>query len=148
MFQYIRKAIKKIRRRYERNWQRRNLPKAAPSVAEAILPLDSDTYTIAPNHLKEMMDNSQSFFLLLDVREKWEYEMVHIPGAMLIPLGELPRRFREITPGIEIVVYCHWGMRSLDAAFLLQQLGFKSVKSLVGGIDRWAQEIDTQILRY
>ena len=39
-------------------------------------------------------------------------------------------------------------MRSLDAAFLLQQLGFKSVKSLVGGIDRWAQEIDTQLLRY
>ena len=39
-------------------------------------------------------------------------------------------------------------MRSLDAAFLLQQLGFKSVKSLVGGIDRWAAEIDTEILRY
>ena len=148
MFQYIRKAIKKIRRRYVRNLQRRDLPKAAPSVAEAILPLDSDTYTIAPSHLKEMMDDSQSFFLLLDVREEWEYEMVHIPGAILIPLGELPRRFREITPGVEIVVYCHWGMRSLDAAFLLQQLGFKSVKSLVGGIDRWAQEIDTRILRY
>lgn len=87
-------------------------------------------------------------FVLLDVREKWEYEMVHIEGAILIPFGELPRRFREITPTIEIVVYCHWGMRSLDAAFLLQQLGFKAVKSLVGGIDRWAQEIDTQILRY
>ena len=147
MFQYIRKAIKKIRRRYARNLQRRNLPKAAPSVAEAILPLDSDTYTIAPSHLKEMMDQDKPF-VLLDVREKWEYEMVHIEGAILIPFGELPRRFREVTPGVEIVVYCHWGMRSLDAAFLLQQLGFKSVKSLVGGIDRWAQEIDTQILRY
>ena len=147
MFQYIRKALKKIRRRYIRNSQRRNLPKAAPSVAEAILPLDSDTYTIAPSHLKEMMDQDKSF-VLLDVREKWEYEMVHIEGAILVPFGELPRRFREITPRIEVVVYCHWGMRSLDAAFLLQQLGFKSVKSLVGGIDRWAQEIDTQILRY
>ncbi|MDE0401555.1 MAG: rhodanese-like domain-containing protein [Candidatus Poribacteria bacterium] len=147
MFQYIRKAIKKIRRRYVRNWQRRNLPKAAPSVAEAILPLDSDTYTIAPRHLKEMIDQDKPF-VLLDVREKWEYEMVHIERAILIPFGELPRRFREVTPGIEIVVYCHWGMRSLDAAFLLQQLGFKSVKSLVGGIDQWAQEIDTDILRY
>ncbi len=147
MFQYIRKALKKIRRRYIRNSQRRNLPKAAPSVAEAILPLDSDTYTIAPSHLKEMMGQDKPF-VLLDVREKWEYEMVHIEGAILVPFGELPRRFREITPRIEVVVYCHWGMRSLDAAFLLQQLGFKSVKSLVGGIDRWAQEIDTQILRY
>lgn len=147
MFQYIRKAIKKIRRRYVRNLQRRNLPKAAPSVAEAILPLDSDTYTIAPGHLKEMIDQDKPF-VLLDVREKWEYEMVHIEGAILIPFGELPRRFREVTPGSEIVVYCHWGMRSLDVAFLLQQLGFKSVRSLVGGIDRWAQEIDTDILRY
>ena len=123
------------------------MPKAAPSVAEAILPLDADTYTITPSQLKEMMHTSKSF-VLLDVREKWEYEIVHIGGALLIPLGELPRRCREITPGIEVVVYCHWGMRSLDAAFLLQQLGFKSVKSLVGGIDRWAQEIDTQIPRY
>ena len=123
------------------------MPKAAPSVAEAILPLDADTYTITPSQLKEMMHTSKPF-VLLDVREKWEYETVHIEGALLIPLGELPRRCREITPGIEVVVYCHWGMRSLDAAFLLQQLGFKSVKSLVGGIDRWAEEIDTQIPRY
>ena len=147
MFKYIRKAVKKIQRRYMRNLERRNLPKAAPSVAEAILPLDADTYTITPNQLETMM-NAEKRFLLLDVRERWEYEMVHIEGAMLIPLGELPRRFREITPAVEVVVYCHWGMRSLDAAFLLQQLGFKSVKSLVGGIDRWAQEIDTQLLRY
>ena len=123
------------------------MPKAAPSVAEAILPLDADTYTITPTQLKEMMREDKPF-VLLDVRETWEYEMVHIAEAMLIPFGELPRRFREITPGIEVVVYCHWGMRSLDAAFLLQQLGFKSVKSLVGGIDRWAQEIDTEMLQY
>ena len=147
MFRYIKKILKNIQRRYISRVQRRNLPKAAPSVAEAILPLDSDTYTIAPSQLHEMISEGKPF-ILLDVREKWEYEIVHIEGAMLIPLGELPRRCREITPGVEVVVYCHWGMRSLDAAFLLQQLGFKSVKSLVGGIDRWAQEIDTQIPRY
>ena len=147
MFRYIKQAIKKIQRRYIRSQQRRNLPKAAPSVAEAILPLDADTYTIAPDQLKEMINEGKPF-ILLDVREKWEYEMVHIEGATLIPFSELPRRSREITPGVEVVVYCHWGMRSLDAAFLLQQLGFKSVKSLVGGIDQWAQEIDTQLRRY
>ncbi len=123
------------------------MPKVAPSVAEAILPLESDTYTIAPDQLKDMM-NKDVPFVLLDVREEWEYRMVHLEGTMWIPFGELPRRCDEITPGVEVVVYCHWGMRSLDAAFLLQQLGFKSVKSLAGGIDRWSQEIDTQILRY
>lgn len=147
MFRYIKQYLKKIQRRHTRSRERRNLPKAAPSVAEAILPLDADTYTIAPNQLKELIDEGKRF-ILLDVREQWEYEIVHIQGATLIPLGELPRRFREIAQGVEVVVYCHWGMRSLDAAFLLQQLGFKSVKSLVGGIDQWAQEIDTQLHRY
>ena len=147
MFRYIRKVVKKIRRQHIRNLQGRNLPKAAPSVSEAILPLDADTYTITPDQLKEMMDEGKPF-ILLDVREKWEYEMAHLEGATLIPLGELPRRFREITPAVEVIVYCHWGMRSLDAAFLLQQLGFKSVKRLLGGIDRWSQEIDSQIPRY
>lgn len=147
MFRYIKQTTKKIQRRLTKSRERRNLPKAAPSVAEAILPLDADTYTITPNQLKEIIDEGKRF-ILLDVREKWEYEMVHIEGATLIPLSELPRRFREITPGVEIVVYCHWGMRSLDAAFLLQQLGLKSVKSLVGGIDQWAEEIDTQLRRY
>ncbi len=147
MFRYIKQTLKKIQRRFTGSRERRNLPKAAPSVAEAILPLDADTYTITPNQLKEIIDEGKRF-ILLDVREKWEYEMVHIEGATPIPLSELPRRFREITPGVEIVVYCHWGMRSLDAAFLLQQLGFKSVKSLVGGIDQWAEEIDTQLRRY
>lgn len=139
--------LKKNWQRYFKSLRDRKLPKVAPSVAEAILPLESDTYTIAPDQLKDMM-NKDVRFVLLDVREEWEYRMVHLEGAMWIPFGELPRRCDEITPGVEVVVYCHWGMRSLDAAFLLQQLGFKSVKSLAGGIDRWSQEIDTQILRY
>lgn len=147
MFKRIKKALKRSWRQYIRGFRDRKLPKVAPSVAEAILPLESDTYTIAPDQLKDMMDKDTRF-VLLDVREEWEYQMVHLEGAMWIPFGELPRRCGEITQGVEVVVYCHWGMRSLDAAFLLQQLGFKSAKSLVGGIDRWAQEIDTQMLRY
>ena len=147
MFEYIKKALRKIWWRFIVNVRDPKLPKAAPSVAEAILPLDSDTYTITPRHLKEMM-NAGEPFILLDVREEWEYQMVHLEGAISIPFGELLKRFREIKPGNEVVVYCHRGMRSLDAAFLLQQLGFKSVKRLLGGIDRWAQEIDTRILRY
>ena len=147
MFNAIQKAVKKIWRRCTGNFRNPKLPKVAPSVAEAILPLETDTYTIAPNQLKDMIDRGTPF-VLLDVREEWEYQMVHLEGALWIPFGELPRRCGEITPGVEVIVYCHWGMRSLDAAFLLQQLGFKSAKSLIGGIDRWALEIDTQLPRY
>ncbi len=147
MFEYIRKTLRKIWWHFTAPARDRELPKAAPSVVEAILPLDTDTYTITPRHLREMMHGGKPF-VLLDVREEWEYQMVHLEGAISMPFGELLKRFREIKPGNEVIVYCHRGMRSLDAAFLLQQLGFKSVRRLLGGIDRWAQEIDTRVLRY
>ena len=147
MFKHITKTLRKIWWHFTTKARQRELPKAAPSVVEAILPVDTDTYTITPTHLKEMMNRGEPF-ILLDVREEWEYQMVHLENAISIPFGELLKRFREIKPGNKIVIYCHRGMRSLDAAFLLQQLGFKSVKRLLGGIDRWAEEIDPQILRY
>lgn len=123
------------------------LPRVAPSVEEAILPYDPEENAILPNELKQMIDAGRDF-VLLDVREAWEYQLVHIDGAVSIPLGELPRRFRELSLVDEIVVYCHHGMRSLDAAYLLQQLGFKSVLSVAGGIDRWAREVDHELQRY
>ena len=123
------------------------IPRAAPSVEEAILPFDPEEYTVFPNELKQMIDADRDF-ILLDVREEWEYQLVHIEGAVSIPLGELPRRSRELSPVDEIIVYCHQGMRSLDAAYLLQQLGFKSVLSVVGGIDKWASEVDQNLQRY
>ena len=123
------------------------LPRVAPSVEEAILPFDPEEYAICPNELKQMMDAGREF-VLLDVRDEWEYKLVHIKGAVSIPLGELPKRFGELSPVDEIIVYCHHGMRSLDAAYLLQQLGFKSIFSVAGGIDRWAKEVDQNLQRY
>lgn len=147
MFKHIKKVLRKTCWYFTAKARDRKLPKAAPSVVEAIFPLDAETYTITPYHLKAMLNEGKSF-VLLDVREEWEYQMAHLEGAISIPFGELLKRFREIKPGSEVVVYCHWGMRSIDAAFLLQQLGFKSVKRLLGGIDRWSEEIDPQILQY
>ncbi len=147
MFKRIREVLHKIWDSARITSQNRGLPRAAPSVEEAILPYDPEEYTIHPLELKQMVDVGRDF-VLLDVREEWEYQLVHIKGAVSIPLGELPRRIRELTPIDEIVVYCHHGMRSLDAACLLQQLGFKSVLSVVGGIDRWASEIDPDLQRY
>ena len=147
MFRRIREMLHKIWDSLRTTSRNGALPKAAPSVEEAILPYAPEEFTIHPNELKYMIDSGRDF-VLLDVREEWEYQLVHIDGAVPIPLGELPKRFGELSPVDEIVVYCHHGMRSLDAAYLLQQLGFKSVLSVVGGIDQWASEIDQSLMRY
>lgn len=147
MFKRIKELLHKFWESAKINSRDKTIPRAAPSVEEAILPFDPEDYTILPHELKYMIDSGRDF-VFLDVRDEWEYELVHIEGAVSIPLGELPRRFRELEPVDEIIVYCHHGMRSLDAACLLQQLGFKSVLSVVGGIDRWASEIEYDLQRY
>jgi adenylyltransferase/sulfurtransferase len=147
MFNRIKELFHKIWDSARMKSRDRMIPRAAPSVEEAILPFDPEEYTVFPNELKQMIDSDRDF-ILLDVREEWEYQLVHIEGAVSIPLGELPRRSRELSPVDEIIVYCHHGMRSLDAAYLLQQLGFKSVLSVVGGIDKWASEVDRNLQRY
>ncbi len=86
--------------------------------------------------------------LLLDVREPFEAEIVRLPGSRLIPLGELPRRLAELDGRARVVAYCHRGTRSLQAAQLLRAAGFSGARSLRGGIDAWACEIDAEMTRY
>ncbi|HET7042468.1 MAG TPA: molybdopterin-synthase adenylyltransferase MoeB [Gemmatimonadales bacterium] len=86
--------------------------------------------------------------LVLDVREPWEWDVAHIDGSLHIPLGQLPARLREVDTRREVVTLCHHGMRSLAARELLLGAGFSRVKSLAGGIDQWAEEIDTAVARY
>ena len=85
---------------------------------------------------------------LVDVRELWEHEICRLDGAELIPMGELPARYQELLDSEDVVLYCHHGVRSLDAAVWLRQQGVKGAKSLAGGIDRWAQEIEPGLPRY
>ena len=86
--------------------------------------------------------------LLLDVREPHEYEIASIEGARLIPLGELPERLRELDDHAEIVTHCHHGARSLKALEILRAAGFSKVRSLKGGIDAWAVNVDPELPRY
>jgi rhodanese-related sulfurtransferase len=87
---------------------------------------------------------------LLDVRDDEEYAVAALPEATLIPLAQLPYRATEIAhwKEQEVVVYCHHGVRSLQAIRLLQGLGFNKLANLTGGIDRWAVEVDKQMKRY
>jgi sulfur-carrier protein adenylyltransferase/sulfurtransferase len=85
---------------------------------------------------------------ILDVRESFEAELCSIPGALLIPLGELPRRLDELDPEAELVVYCKSGSRSARAVSILREKGFKQARNLTGGILAWIDEVDPTLTRY
>jgi len=85
---------------------------------------------------------------LLDVREPQEWDITHLPGAKLIPLGEVPERVNELDSADEIVVYCHHGQRSQRAINFLKKVGFSRLKNLAGGIDSWAANVDHEMPRY
>jgi adenylyltransferase/sulfurtransferase len=86
--------------------------------------------------------------LLLDVRERPEASFASLPGAVLIPLGELPARLDELPREEPIVVYCHHGVRSARALELLEQAGFTRARHLTGGIDAWSVTVDPSVPRY
>ena len=86
--------------------------------------------------------------VLVDVREPREAEIAHIAGARLIPLRELPGRLAELPASAAIVTHCHHGPRSLKAREILKGAGFANVRSLAGGIDAWAREVDPEVPRY
>jgi len=86
--------------------------------------------------------------LLLDVRQPWENELAKLSESVLIPLDQLADRADELPRDRPIVVYCHHGIRSMNGAAILMQLGFSDVVSLAGGIDRWSLEIDPSVPRY
>jgi len=86
--------------------------------------------------------------VLLDVREPWEWNLCHLPGAILIPMHELPARLQELDKDAETVLICHHGVRSFHAARYLETLGFGNVVNLSGGVAAWADEVDPAMPRY
>ncbi len=101
--------------------------------------------------VKSRLDAGEPTFLL-DVRQPEEYAYCHLPGSVLIPLGELPRRVEEvqeaITPETLVVVYCHHGVRSISGMMILKQAGLEQAVSMSGGIDAWSLQIDPTVPRY
>jgi rhodanese-related sulfurtransferase len=85
---------------------------------------------------------------LLDVREPEEYRLARLPDATLIPLGDLIARQQELDPDIEMVVYCHHGIRSMKAVAYLRNAGFPLARNLRGGIDAWSLKVDPGVARY
>ncbi len=102
---------------------------------------------ITPQEVKAMMDERKPF-VLIDVREPHEYQICNIPGARLIPLGEVPQRMRELDSADEIVVLCRSGVRSARAVDLLMKSGFRKIHNLKGGILAWADQVDPSVPKY
>jgi len=114
---------------------------AAAEASEAPIP------AITVQELKQKLDAKEKFELI-DVREKFEWDIARIPGAKLIPLGELPSRMSELDSADEIVLQCKSGGRSAKALKLLREAGFGKLSNLTGGIEAWADQIDSSVPKY
>jgi rhodanese-related sulfurtransferase len=103
---------------------------------------------ISATELKRRMDEGDDI-QLIDVRQPDENAFAKIPGAKLIPLGDVLRRMNEINPSRETVIHCKMGGRSAKAIELLRQAGYAGeLKNLKGGITAWSNEVDPKVPKY
>ena len=103
--------------------------------------------SITARDLKAKLDRGDTF-KLIDVREPFEWDICRIPGATLIPLGQLPARLSELDSADEIVLQCKSGMRSAKALRMLQEAGFGKLWNVEGGIAAWADDVDPSVPKY
>ena len=101
---------------------------------------------LTPKEFKDYLLDDE--VILVDVREQWEFDICQIKGAILIPMGEIAISYENLDKDSKIALYCHSGVRSMHVADFLLSKDFDSVANLQGGIDAWAQEIDTTVERY
>ncbi len=103
-------------------------------IPTSILPPMSESSEVTPAAANEAVGNGA---MLIDVREQWEYDELHIPGAVLIPLGELPNRVSEIPVDRDVYVHCRMGGRSARAVDYLRTFGHPRSYNVTGGIEAW-----------
>ncbi len=103
---------------------------------------------VTVQEMKRALDDSKLGIKVIDVREPDEFQIAHVAGVPLIPLGALPQRFTELDPNQHLYVHCKSGVRSLKAVQFLKEQGFKYAKSVKGGIAAWSDEIDHSVPKY
>ena len=107
--------------------------------------LDSAIVEIEPVELARMM-TERSDLLLLDVREDWERELSRIDPSSHFPLGKFsspdgPTLPADFEPGREVAVYCKAGVRSMIACQALEEMGYRKLYNLSGGMMRWLEDV-------
>jgi sulfur-carrier protein adenylyltransferase/sulfurtransferase len=106
-----------------------------------------NTMDMTVKELKERMDRGDAP-VLIDVREPYEHAICSIPGARLIPTGQLAQHLAELDPAAEIVVHCKSGSRSARAVEMMRARGFENPRNLAGGVLAWVTEIDPTQSKY
>lgn len=105
--------------------------------------------TITPLELKHKQESGEDF-LLVDVREPHEYEIVKIPGSVLIPKDRIlsGEAFSELPQDKPLVLHCKSGARSAEALAALHKAGFSDAVHVGGGVLAWAREVDPSLPTY
>ena len=114
---------------------------------DGVRPAPEELENVTVEELKSRIDQKADF-VLVDVREPNEAQICSIPGAQLIPLNQLPERYRELPQDRELIIHCRSGMRSARAAHFLKGRGYANVHNLEGGILAWIDRIDPTLTRY
>jgi rhodanese-related sulfurtransferase len=110
--------------------------------------MDSAPLEISAEELHRRLQAGEDL-QLVDVREPDEYDYCHLPGSLLLPLNEVPRRAPEIRAEGPVVLICHHGVRSAQAlGFLRHRLGRANLLNLRGGVAAWAEQVDPAFPRY
>lgn len=107
---------------------------------------EADVAEMTPAELARRL-TANATFDLIDVREPYEWEIARLPGARLVPLGELAGAMASLDSARDLVVYCRTGKRSAEAARQLRAAGFR-VSNLAGGILRWSDDVDPGVRKY
>ena len=107
--------------------------------------LDNKIQVSAKDAARHLKDDKR--VKLLDVRDEQEYRMAHIEGSLLVTQDNL-QQVMEWPKNTPILVHCHHGIRSMDAASYLVGHGFTDVRSIRGGIEAWSQDVDPSVPRY
>jgi adenylyltransferase/sulfurtransferase len=110
-------------------------------------PAGSSVREIQPSQLAERLEGGESLEII-DVREPYEWEIGHIPGARLVPLDRIAAEIPRLDKRRETILYCKVGVRSMYAARQLADAGVFEVRNLAGGILRWIDDVDPTMTRY
>ena len=103
---------------------------------------------MTPDECRTYLERAPVRPLLLDVREPWEYNIVHLEDSVLMPMRQVPVEADSLDADREIIVICHHGIRSRHVAHYLESRGFDRVINLRGGVDAWARELDSRLSTY
>lgn len=98
--------------------------------------------------ISEILNDSSIIPVILDVREKWEYDICHIENSVHIPMGQITERKDDLNNNDMTIVVCHHGIRSRMVAKYLDANGFTNVINLSGGVDAWSNEVDPSMTKY